>query len=181
TMLVGFQRVGDTARDRGQRGLMKHVVYPGKQGMQPVKVGDAGLVEGEAGAALQMGDILALASEQVVDHPHLMPFVQQAFSNVRADEARAAGHDVSFCHKNFPGGRRFPQCRGCGSSVQVKVGPAAAPPYARPARRRSTPAREARCAFLPRMPETDTQPDPPTKSSGDTGVPRRSGAGPKGW
>jgi hypothetical protein len=56
--------------------------------------------EFEAGAADQVGDVVAAAGEEVVETDDVVAVLEESLAEVRADEARASG-DENF-HRNLP-------------------------------------------------------------------------------
>ena len=47
-----------------------------------------------------------VARREVVDHEHLEAVAHERVDDVRADEARASGHDRPLCHLRLPASRR---------------------------------------------------------------------------
>jgi hypothetical protein len=58
-------------------------------------IGDIMMNKQEAGVACQMGDVIRRACDQIIHRNDIVPFGQQAFHQVAAQEPSAARHQYS--------------------------------------------------------------------------------------
>ena len=64
----------------------------GERPEEPLRIGDVGLVEGDAAPARGV-EVLETAGREVVDDGHLVTTVEQGVDEVRPDEAGSAGDE----------------------------------------------------------------------------------------
>ena len=85
---------------------------------------DVVLDEGEVGVALEVGDVLALAGDEVVDADDLVALAEQQVGEVGAEEAGGAGdqdaqelNSLTRIHRPACGDTPAPRTRGRGAAA----------------------------------------------------------------
>ena len=99
-MAVGFERVGDAARDRWQRRLVQRVVGVLKEGAQRLGLGDAADSDRQVAIKrIEEVKMRLLAREEAIDDAHALSIAQQTLGDVRANKAGGAGDDIRVGHE----------------------------------------------------------------------------------